>query len=162
MLWRFKNVLAIVSAAFNSHPELKLNIFWKTPPPTPTRRDYYLHIAQRLVEIIVICISQKFKVNNFYVPVVHYFSNLPSTPFICIRSSNMMRYFFLPLQRKKEELLFSNKCFRKSIMWYLRVTNQFSPHPSLTIKNSQSFVDFSSEKHTISQVCRHSDDRCTS
>ena len=39
--------------------------------------------------------------NDFHVPVVHEFSNVPCTLFICVRSWNMMHFFFFrPLQRK--------------------------------------------------------------
>ena len=44
---------------------------------------------------------------DFYVPLVHYFSNFNyNTLFICVRSSDMMCYFFLSLQLKKRRATF--------------------------------------------------------
>ena len=57
--------------------------------------------------------------NDFYVPVVNYFSNVTWTLFICVRSSDMC-YFFLLLQLKKRKNSFFLKKRRwKSIMFYL-------------------------------------------
>ena len=51
--------------------------------------------------------------NDFYVPVVCLFSNFPCTLFLCVRSSNMMRYFFWPLKLKKTKNSFSLKTSQK-------------------------------------------------
>ena len=44
--------------------------------------------------------------NDFNVPVVHYVSNFTGTLFICVRFSDMMFYFFLPLQLQKRRTPF--------------------------------------------------------